>query len=106
MFSLPCWSVQHTVLGVQPAVLICSACRASVFSIPYLAVQNATLGCSTRHACAYLVENHMSVKPAIIRMRERCSTLVVAAAADDEGDGEGTEIKLISFALPVAYSGL
>jgi len=48
----------------------------------------------------------MSVKPAIIRMRERCSTLVVAAAADDEGDGEGTEIKLISFALPVAYSGL
>jgi len=39
-----------------------------------------------------------------------CSTLVAAAAAadddDDEGDDEGTEVKLISWAPPVAYSGL
>jgi len=61
------------------------------------------LDCSTRHANAYLVENYKRVKPVVIRMQERCSTLV-AAADDDEGDGEGTEVKLISSALPVACS--
>jgi len=39
-------------------------------------------------------------------MRERCSTFVAAGDDDDEGDGEGAEVKLISSAVPVAYSGL
>ena len=87
---MPCWSVQHAVLSVQHAVLDFSACHARLFNTSCLCLSG---------------RKYKRVKPVIFRMQERCCT-VVAADDDGEGDGEGTEVKLISSALAVAYSGL